>query len=205
MPDVDALGATDPRPRGKWLMDVAEENEAGLSFAHVVEDRATAELEATRDDVICQLGKRGWDVCAQDVDLAEGGHLGGERLLVDLVGGVHRTDQPASDEPHAHTINIDDLAVENCVAWTQVIAPEAGNIDVPIGQICGGRHRGEQLGVLLADLGLHEGVAIPPLAHHSVVPEPRRPRARLGKVPGSAKFDEASRVLRAKQVGEDPL
>src|SRR3954451_23875682 len=85
VPDVDALGAADPRTPDQRVVHVPEQHELRLRLAGRVEQRFAPPLHSVRDDVVEQLGHRRRDVRAHHVDGADSRTLGGAVLVRDLV------------------------------------------------------------------------------------------------------------------------
>src|SRR3954469_21382908 len=65
VPDVDALGAADPRTAHQRVVHVPEQHQLRLGLADRLEQRFTPAFHAPGDDVVQQLGDGGWDVRAE--------------------------------------------------------------------------------------------------------------------------------------------
>src|SRR3954451_8207829 len=175
VPDVDALGASDPCTAHKRVVHVPEQHELGLCFADRLEQRLTPPLHAASEDVVQQLRHCRWDVRAEHVDRAYRGDLGGIVLVRDLVRRAHRRLQAAADEAERPVADARGLAVENRDSVADVLSVEPRNVDISVSDVRRGRHRGEQVGVLPADGLLDHLVAVP--AHPG--PQLRREPAGL--------------------------
>ena len=90
-----------------------EEQVARLSAANRVEQRRAAALHPLGHRVVEQFGQVRRNMRAQHVDLADRLDLGGERLVVDLIGSpVDRCAGPA-DETENQAADLGPLAVEH--------------------------------------------------------------------------------------------
>ena len=121
--DVDALGATDPRAPCQGLMDMAEEHNRGLSGDDCCQQCRTPPFESPRDRVVRELWDRGWNVRAQDVDLAQCFHLGSELLVGDFEWRTHRTDESATNKANAYSVNLNRFTVKHSVARAKKFRP----------------------------------------------------------------------------------
>ena len=201
MSDIDALGAADPDPALQRLMHVPEQHVPRLGLLDGVEQGLAAPLHPAGHGVEQQVGHGGRDVRAEDVDLPDGGHLGGIHIVGQLVRGpVHRA-QPAAHETERPAAEFHPLAVEHLMAGPQVLGPHPRDVDVAVGQVRRGRQRGEQLSVLAGRCRLHVRgrVAAEP------GPQPRRHLPGLIESLRGAQRDELLGGLRAEQVGKNAV
>ena len=65
--DVQAFGSADPHPPVQWLVYVTEQRIPRLSFANQAQQRLTADLKSTRDNIEGEFGNRRRYVGAKNV------------------------------------------------------------------------------------------------------------------------------------------
>jgi len=201
MADVDALAAANSQSTGERLVHVAEQDVPRLRPPDRIEQRRTAPFHPLGDRVEEQLGNVRRYVRTENVDLADGSHLGRVRLVVDLVRRTVRRPQPAADEAKGPTAKLDPLPVQYALAWPQVRVPHARNIDVAVCQVGRRRQGREQLRVLPRRRSLDVQGAI--AAQRG--PQPRRHRAGLVESLLGTQRDVLPRRLRAEEFGENAL
>src|SRR6266487_3843749 len=200
MADIDALGTPDPQPGGQRLVHVAEQQVPRLSPPDRIEQRRAAAFHPPRHRVEKQLGNGRRNVRAEHIDRADGRHLRRIDVLVELIRRPVPRAQPAADETERPAAKLNPLPVEHMLARPQVRLPQAGYVDVAVGQVRRRRHDREQLRVLPRRRRLDMA------GRFAVQPGPEPCGHRPGRIESLRRpqVNELARRRRTEQVGEYP-
>src|SRR5215472_10267779 len=134
VPDVDALGRSDPDPALEWLVHMTEKDIPGLSRCDHIEKRLTPPFHSPRHRVVEELGHGRRDMSAQYVHVTHRCHLRCVHVVVELVGGPVGRTQPAADKAERPPGKLDPLAVEDALPWLEVSGPQKRQIHIPVSQ-----------------------------------------------------------------------
>jgi hypothetical protein len=128
--DVQTFGSADSHPPAEWLMHMPEQREPRLSFANQSQQRLTADLKSTRDDIEGEFRYRRGYVRAQHVDPSETVDPVIKVRHGNFVWGSVRGWQTATDKTKPQPADLDHLAIENTLPLPNVLRREPWDVNV---------------------------------------------------------------------------